>query len=584
MHLREVYELPNGLPDINEYLLENFPKLATSLSELQLCAMVEENALDAIAGGWNKKDTNITIRSLEVAAVVGLVFVLGYTIKKARQIDKELEDLDERIKAVEGAIKRDEAELKDIENAKREIEDSLRQAQWDAYQAEKRAVKNGAVASGKKFETKMTTKEKDLTRYDKDNKIAGHSGIRANEFIESPLFARHEPNVNYIFKNLRLPGKAKIKPIAGSGKNEEYIIRRQERDVVKVEINGKGDHVLFYRSTGLAGKDQGLWPKDHWYPVEGVGKDGWFNKFDANRLYYNSQQMKDIAKILKDTSDELNLNTRLLVDSLPGLDSENIKVQEKTLLDLNKVMNESCSPTILDYGDYSKPLATGFRKFLPETFRDRFPNYFSSDGFSIDKYKEYSNQFHKIGDFGYWPHYNKWFSDFSEIRDGTFVPSENLKSLKRTRDDFKKLYNYVDMSEKNLAKLDCEYRKLCELSQYFEQEESRLRELKLIPKNDLISSSKLEFALIVNNDVTKIISAGDSLAKTSEQEIQNKINRDIKSTIHEDKILLKTELDEDLIRLEVEIAEETKMFEEKIKSEVNEFITTKEEGVESRLL
>lgn len=114
--------------------------------------------------------------------------------------------------------------------------------------------------------------------------------------LRKAIIAQHAPELKQIAQRLpsTIDGKSiKIVPMQGEDGNLHQIIDVQGRPVVLVEIDGK--RIPFYVSTGSGGKKSVATGK--WYPIFGVGSDGWFNKTseaDINN-YYNSKTLKAVA-------------------------------------------------------------------------------------------------------------------------------------------------------------------------------------------------------------------------------------------------------------------------------------------------
>ena len=85
-------------------------------------------------------------------------------------------------------------------------------------------------------------------------------------------------------------------PIPGGGTSP--IIDLAKRPMVVAEINGV--NVPFYVSTGMGGK-AGV-PTGEWYPIMGIGSDGWFNKGGSEAAINNYFYDDDLRRV----AEELN--------------------------------------------------------------------------------------------------------------------------------------------------------------------------------------------------------------------------------------------------------------------------------------
>lgn len=74
------------------------------------------------------------------------------------------------------------------------------------------------------------------------------------------------------------------------------IVERGNRPIVLFNINGT--NIPFYISTGEGGKKNVA--VGQWYPIFGIGSDGWFNKGTENEInnFYGSPQLKRVADFL----------------------------------------------------------------------------------------------------------------------------------------------------------------------------------------------------------------------------------------------------------------------------------------------
>ena len=93
----------------------------------------------------------------------------------------------------------------------------------------------------------------------------------------------------------RKPGSAELVP-GTNVRGEAPIIDLGGRKVVMVDVNGV--QVPFYLSSGLAGKKDVAAGK--WYPILGVGPDGWINKGSQAEInsYYGSPELRAAAEKL----------------------------------------------------------------------------------------------------------------------------------------------------------------------------------------------------------------------------------------------------------------------------------------------
>ncbi|CAB4180407.1 LT_GEWL domain containing protein [uncultured Caudovirales phage] len=101
----------------------------------------------------------------------------------------------------------------------------------------------------------------------------------------------------------RSEGVAKIVDIAG-------------RKTVTADVNGV--KVPFYLSTGAGGKKDV--PSGKWYPMFGIGEDGWFNKKSGKNVtsYYGSPELKKVAELLDATYGDIRLDKTVPQTSATG--------------------------------------------------------------------------------------------------------------------------------------------------------------------------------------------------------------------------------------------------------------------------
>ena len=101
----------------------------------------------------------------------------------------------------------------------------------------------------------------------------------------------------------RSEGVAKIVDIAG-------------RKTVTADVNGV--KVPFYLSTGAGGKKDV--PSGKWYPMFGIGEDGWFNKKSGKNItsYYGSPELKKVAELLDATYGDIRLDKTIPQTSATG--------------------------------------------------------------------------------------------------------------------------------------------------------------------------------------------------------------------------------------------------------------------------
>jgi hypothetical protein len=96
------------------------------------------------------------------------------------------------------------------------------------------------------------------------------------------------------------------------------IVSISQRPMVVAEVNGV--NVPFYVSTGAGGKENVA--VGQWYPIMGIGEDGWFNKggseADINN-YYNNEDLRRVAEFLNKNYGDLRGDTRIpAVPNSPG--------------------------------------------------------------------------------------------------------------------------------------------------------------------------------------------------------------------------------------------------------------------------
>lgn len=132
-----------------------------------------------------------------------------------------------------------------------------------------------------------------VERYDKREfeRIAHNRSTRED-------FKAYSKAINDKFKSHVSSDDFRLKPLFVDNKGvEHYILQYHERDMVKAVV--KGQEFIFYKSTGKAGK---AWATQQWYPVSGIGKDGWINKFDGAQNHFGARELKQVNSKLLDLS------------------------------------------------------------------------------------------------------------------------------------------------------------------------------------------------------------------------------------------------------------------------------------------
>jgi hypothetical protein len=99
------------------------------------------------------------------------------------------------------------------------------------------------------------------------------------------------------------------------------IVNYSDRAIVVVQANGQ--RIPFYLSSGQNAK-AGVVP-GQWYPIFGIGANGWINKGSAQSLaqYYGSAELRSIAAKLDsrigDIRDQLDDSTKFAWTKSPGI-------------------------------------------------------------------------------------------------------------------------------------------------------------------------------------------------------------------------------------------------------------------------
>ena len=311
---------PEGLPELCQHVQERFKTLASTMERLEACAQAEQNALEATAGGMSKKGAVITGVSVYFGGQAISGIVAGVIIRRSQK------RLEAQIKPAFETTHQDAVVAEKKEDAK--INHTQQRLTEDANHIEKadeREIKETAESNFFK---------KDYYAYSKDINAKFKAHICSDDFgLElKPLFTD------------------------ATGK-EHYILQYHKRDMVKAVV--KGQEFIFYKSTGLAGKD---WKTEEWYPVGGIGsKKGWINKFDGAQNYFGARELKQVNAKLVELSKSKLFTEANYFDV--GADKEEIRQQ------LNEGMN-----AVINNGEDSRAMkAEMFKKVFPMIVKDRYP-------------------------------------------------------------------------------------------------------------------------------------------------------------------------------------------------------------------
>ena len=128
-------------------------------------------------------------------------------------------------------------------------------------------------------------------------------------------------------KLANIPGIQMFKVKGPDGNEiETPIIEVSGRPLVLVNINGV--RIPFYISTGSGGKANV--PTGQWYPIFGMGEDGWFNKGTEEEIndFYGVPELKEMADLLNETVGDIrNKEIAASFESLRNGKNEDIRAQ-----------------------------------------------------------------------------------------------------------------------------------------------------------------------------------------------------------------------------------------------------------------
>ena len=119
------------------------------------------------------------------------------------------------------------------------------------------------------------------------------------------------------------------------------IVRTEGRAIVVTTINGK--RCPFYLSTGDAGKK--MVPAGKWYPIFGIGPDGWINKGSEAGIanYYGVPALRSVAQQLDRTIGDIRTQ---------ALDVRKITSAKHAMGEINRGLNPVAyaDPNLEKYG------------------------------------------------------------------------------------------------------------------------------------------------------------------------------------------------------------------------------------------
>lgn len=308
-----------GLPELCQHVQERFKTLASTMEHLEACAQAEQHALETTAGGMSKKDAVITAVSVYVGGMAISGIAAALIIRRSKKLEARIEPMLEIAHQDAVAVERKE-EVKIIHTQQRMMEDANHVRKADEREI-KKAVESDLVS-------------KDYFAYSKAINAKFKERVQSDDFRLKPLFTD-----------------------AKGG--EHYILQYHKRDMVKAVV--KGQEFIFYKSTGLAGKD---WATEQWYAVHGIGKDGWINKFDGAQNHFGARELKrvnaDLVALSKSRS--FKAANRRYVNA----ESEVIRKE------LNKGMT---AVTELDAGELERRAMKTemFKRVFPMIIKDRYP-------------------------------------------------------------------------------------------------------------------------------------------------------------------------------------------------------------------
>jgi len=311
---------PEGLPALCHHVLEHYPALAGVMEQLQASAMAEQELLEATAGGGRKWDAFVSFWSS--------LFRRNISNNRPEPIIAEqVEGLDRQVKLVEFVV-----------------HDEISKTELLVH----RDIDHEVDRSERLLHQEVTNDEYWSAQVLKDNK----------EQLWDDLNKR--------LKNLELSNGVRLEPLMESEQGiKTYIFSRDGRQIVRVIVEGQS--IVFYRSSGEAGKDQIDWPKHHWYPVNGIGTDNWINKTDASPRHYGSKTLKTVADELKKFSDSEQFKEAVLNDwnILAGDDAK-----------FNEYINKGLDHMVeyeTDDDGHNKMEKEMLRRVAPVLIKERYP-------------------------------------------------------------------------------------------------------------------------------------------------------------------------------------------------------------------
>ncbi len=250
---------PEGLPELCQHVQERFKTLASTMERLEACAQAEQHALEAIAAGKiTKKDI-----------LIGAGVYAGYNILVGGPIALML--------------------------YRRQKMEPVRQLLAQSVE-EKVAAADKLLEVAKHDEVEaMRTVTENLRMQLREVEILGPDTMLHKTENE---YKKYSAEINDGFKRLAFPDGVRPLPIFNIAKEgEQYIVHKGGRDMVKFLIDGEIYH--FYRSSGAAQKDPDEWPVKAWFPVNGIGPDGWINKTMVSaKLGSQSDKIRKIQDLL----------------------------------------------------------------------------------------------------------------------------------------------------------------------------------------------------------------------------------------------------------------------------------------------
>lgn len=273
----------DGLETLIDHLQSRHPDLTVQLERLEAMAFDEQQALEATAAGKiTKKDILIGVGVYAGYNILGgglIAFILHRRGKTEPVRQLLAMDVEKRVAAADQLL---------------------------------------AVAKHDEVEA-MHTVTQDLRRQLREVKILAPDAMAQGT---ENLYQKYSPEINEGFKNLVFPDGVTPLPICNiANKGEQYIVNYNERDMVKFLIDGEIYH--FYRSSGLAQKDPEVWPVKSWFPVNGIGPDGWINKTKISaKLGSQSEKIRKVQELLLLKHEESIINRNQVGERI-YLDLEN---------------------------------------------------------------------------------------------------------------------------------------------------------------------------------------------------------------------------------------------------------------------